>query len=71
MEQDVLEQIKEMLKARGKEELLEFAEDLAELGYEALKIVVDASETKLDDLVVASLDSVIKDFIDGIDGKED
>lgn len=66
----VLEKIKEMLKSKGKDELLEFAEDMAELGYECIKIVVNESETKMDDIVLASLDGVIKEYIDKIDGKE-
>lgn len=68
--EQVLEQIKKMLEEKGKAELKEFAEDMAELGYEAVKIVVAASETKVDDIVLASLDGVIREYIDKIDGKE-
>lgn len=67
---EVLEKIKKMLEERGKAELKEFAEDMAEIGYECIKIVVEESETKVDDIVLASLDGVIKEYIDKIDGKE-
>jgi len=67
---EVLVKIKEMLKEEGKEHLIEFAEDMARLGWKAAKIVVDASENKIDDLVVASIDGVVLDLIDKIDGKE-
>lgn len=69
--EQVMGKIKAMLKEEGKEHLMEFAEDLAELGWKAAKIVVEESETKIDDLVVASIDGVVVDLLDKIDGKED
>ena len=66
-----LEEIKEMLKSEGKEDLVEFAEDLAGLGWESVKIFVKHSPTKIDDIVVATMDGVVTGFIDKIDGKKD
>jgi len=63
-------EIKEMLKSEGKEELMEFAEDLAGIGYKAVKIVIKHTDTKMDDVAISALDGVITDFIDGIDGEE-
>lgn len=67
---EIVEEIKEMLKEKGKAELMEFAEDMAELGWESVKIVVSKTENKIDDMVVASLDSMVKSYIDEIDGEE-
>ena len=60
-----------MLKEEGKAELMEFAEDLAMICYKIVVIIVEESETKLDDVVLAALDGVIKKAIDKLDGKEE
>lgn len=67
---EVIKEIKEMLESEGKAELKEFAEDLAEIGYKAIKIIVKHSENKIDDVVLASLDGKIQEFLDKIDGQE-
>jgi len=66
----VLAEIKEMYKAEGKEHLLEFAEDIAILGWKSLKIVAKHTDNKLDDMAVAAGDAVVMDLLDKIDGKE-
>lgn len=66
----VLKRVKEMLELEGKQHLMEFAEEIASLVYKILVIVVEETETKLDDLVLTSLESMIKKAIDGIDGQE-
>ncbi len=66
----VISRVKEMLEAEGKQHLLEFAEEIAGLVYKILVIVVEETETKIDDVIMASLDGVIKKAIDGIDGQE-
>ena len=68
--EEVIEEIKEMLKVEGKAELMEFAEDFARLGYKAVKIVVKHSENKVDDMIIATMDAKILEFIGKIDGKE-
>ena len=68
--EEVIKEIKEMLESEGKAELKEFAEDLAEIGYKAVKIVVKHSETKIDDMVIQAMDDKIQEFINKIDGQE-
>lgn len=67
----MLDEMKELLKSKGKEELLETAEDTAVIGWELVKIVAKHSDNKLDDMAVAAGDSVVKELIDKIDGKDD
>ena len=71
MDKEVLkEEIKAMLESKGKSELKEFAEDIAKVAYEVIKIVVKHSENKIDDVALSALDGVIVDFLDKIDGQE-
>lgn len=65
----IIEKVKVMLEEKGKSHLMEFAEDLAEMAWEVVKLVVEESETKLDDVVVAALDGVIVSYLEKIDGK--
>ena len=69
MKERILEKVKVLLKEKGKEHLLEFAEEMAELAYDIVKIVVEETETKLDDAVLAAMDGVIKSYLEKIDGK--
>ena len=66
----MVKEIKEMLELEGKAELMDFAEDLVEVGYKAIKIVIKHTDTKIDDLILAPLDGTIQKYIDGIDKKE-
>jgi hypothetical protein len=69
MKERILERVKALLEEKGKEHLLEFAEEMAELAYDIVKIVVEETETKLDDAVLAAMDGVIKSYLEKIDGK--
>jgi len=68
--EELLEEVKTMLKLKGKEHLLDFAEELCELAWDVVKVVVKKTETPMDDMVVAALDSMIDGLIDKVDGKE-
>lgn len=65
------EELKAMLKAKGRESLLDTAEEFAEILLEALRIFVKHSENKIDDVVFATLESLLVKTIDGINKKED
>lgn len=65
----IIDKVKEVLEEKGKAHLLEFAEDIAELAWEVVKVIVEMTENKIDDVVAASLDGVIVKFLEGIDGK--
>lgn len=65
----LIEKIKVMMKEEGKGHLLEFAEDIVSMIYKIIKIVVEETETKMDDVVLAAIDGLIKDAIDKIDKK--
>lgn len=65
------EEILALAKARGLELAEEAAEDLGKkLGHFAMDVVkevVAASENKIDDLVLASIEQTVRDAIDKID----
>lgn len=63
-------EIEEKLKSEGKEHLMEFAEDIAMMGWEVAKIAVKHTDTALDDAFVGMVDEAVKKMIDKIDGKE-
>ncbi len=65
----IIDKVKEVLEEKGKAHLLEFAAHLAELSWDTVTVVVKETETKIDDVVVASLDGVISTYLEGIDGK--
>jgi hypothetical protein len=70
LKERVLVRVKEMLEAEGKQHLMEFAEEIAGVIYKVLVIIVEETETKLDDMVLSSMEDMIKKAIDGIDGTE-
>lgn len=65
----IIEKVKAMLEEKGKAHLMEFAEDLAEMSWAIVGVIVEESDTKLDDVVYASLNGVVTKFLEGIDGK--
>lgn len=67
----LLKRIKEMLKEEGKEHLLDFAEELAELAWKMIGVIVELSDTKIDDVVYAQMDAFVKGYLDKIDGKQE
>lgn len=68
---ELIEELKVMLKEEGKEHLMEFAEELAFVGIKAVKVIVEKSENKIDDVVFAALEGVLKEAADKIDGEDD
>ncbi len=68
---ELIEEVKVLFKAKGKEHLMDFAEEMAELAWAIVKIIVAKTENKIDDIVVASLDSMVEAFIDKIDGENE
>lgn len=63
-------ELKEYLKSKGREELMEAIEETVDLAYGAVKILVKHTDNGIDDMALAALDSTVKDLIDKIDGKE-
>jgi len=64
-------EVKEKLKIEGKEHLMEFAEDVAEMGWEIVKIAAKHNDITMDEAFIAMVDGAMKNLIDGIDGKVD
>lgn len=65
------ERVKVLLKEQGKEHLMEFAEEIAEIGWEVIKVAAECTEGfMLDDMITSSMDSTVKKLLDKIDGKE-
>lgn len=65
-----LEKVKEMLKAEGKEHLMEFAEEITLLAWKVIGVAIEMSDTKIDDVIYAQMDAFVKAYIDKIDGQE-
>lgn len=63
-------EVGEKLKSQGKEHLMDFAEDVAEMGWEIIKIAAKHNDITLDDVFIGMVDGAVKKIIDGIDGKE-
>ncbi len=63
-------EVEKVLEEKGKTHLLEFAEDIAEVGFEVLKAFVKATDNKYDDMILATMTNFLNDLIDGIDKKE-
>ena len=66
------EKVKVLLKEQGKEHLMEFAEEIAGIGWDIIKVGAACTEGFIwDDMIVNTMDSTVKKLIDKIDGKED
>lgn len=65
------EKVKVLLKDQGKEHLMEFAEEIAGIGWEVIKVGAECTEGFVwDDMIVSTADSAVKKLVDMIDGKE-
>lgn len=67
-----LAEAKELVKTQGKEDLSEFVEDVAIIGWDVIKLAAKHTEEfAIDDMIVGTMDSTVKGLIDKIDGKVD